>query len=122
MMLFVIILLLVYACQIYFDARWDAEILTPGKSNHTFKSLELICILSVAGLFGIIGHELWPEYLWLLKLIILAFIYPFLRYLEYDYILSHYWYKYPSDEVDSGLWKLLSGIIVIFLTILFKLI
>jgi hypothetical protein len=121
MTILAIILILLYALEIYSDARWDAEAFKEGESNHEFKSMRIMVWLAIVMIFGIMSHLIYWEFFWWLKLGILALIYPFQRVMLFDNFLNHYSDKPKGYKTKIWL-QWVAAIIMIGLLTLFYLI
>ena len=118
-MILLLFILLLYSAYNYFDARWDAEQLTPGQSNHIFKTMHLITLCLIAYSFGIVGYFLFDNLLWWLKMGLIVIIFPFLRIAQFDWFLNHYRDKVPEYKTNPVWIKYLSLIAVVCLLTLF---
>lgn len=97
--------------HVVLTARWEANLLTSGESNHTPKYAYLTIMCIVLGLFGLFQFEILP-------LILLVLIYPCLHYFVFDWALNHFRDLYLDYKTGPSWIKFLSLIVAIALMIL----
>lgn len=109
----IMIILALYQVEIFFSARWDAELLNEGQSNHDYKQIRITAFLLLCLMFVILSRYIYFEWFWWLKIGLIMLIYPFNRKMYFDQVINFY-RKKPDNYKTSPLWvKWVSGFVML---------
>jgi len=89
------IIFILFTVQIVFQARWEAELLSPGTSNHIYQIVQLSSIILLLIVVAKFEHN-WKQIMYI------GIGYPLLRFCLFDYMINFFrglsWNYVSSEE------------------------